>query len=279
MLYIPIILVVIVLVVWFRQYEKSFFNKPKDYPEFQQLNRVGKPIFIAFGDSLTQGNMSANWVNILKEKRPDIQFFNAGMNADLTETLLSRIHDITLCKPHYIHLLIGSNDLMATLDAARMKRYYDLGKITVDANFELFKQNYRKIVEILLEETEAKIFISSLPPITEDFTHLANKKADLYTETIKEIANEFGLPYLPFRENMKATMPEKSDQIEDYAQSVTLIRKAGFKKNILGQSWNEISRSRKAKYLTDNIHLNDDGAEILAKLIDIELIKFEKNGK
>ena len=77
MLYIPIILVVIVLVVWFRQYEKSFFNKPKDYPEFQQLNRVGKPIFIAFGDSLTQGNMSANWVNILKEKRPDIQFFNA----------------------------------------------------------------------------------------------------------------------------------------------------------------------------------------------------------
>ena len=105
------------------------------------------------------------------------------------------------------------------------------------------------------------------------------KKLDLYTETIKEIANEFGLQYLPFRENLKATMPEKSDQIEDYAQSVTLIRKAGLKKNILGQSWNEISRSRKAKYLTDNIHLNDDGAEILAKLIDIELIKFEKNGK
>lgn len=276
MLYIPIVLVIIVLVVWFRQYEKFFFNKPADYPEFEKLNREGKPIFIAFGDSLTQGNMSGNWVNMLKELHPEMQFLNAGMNADLTYTLLTRIQDITFCKPHFIHLLIGSNDLMATLDPSRMKRYYELGKITQDANFEGFKENYRQIIEILLEETDAKIMVSSLPPITEDFTYIANQKADQYSQIVQDLAQEFGLTYLPLRETFKEKMPEKSDQIEDYTQSVALIRKAGFKKNILGQSWNEISKARKAKYLTDNIHLNDDGAEILANLIDHEI---QKHGK
>lgn len=271
MLFIPILLVIIVLIVWFKQFEKSFFNKPPDYPEYSKLNREGKPIFIAFGDSLTQGNMSANWVNILKEKHPEIQFLNAGMNADLTYTLLTRIDEIIACQPHFISLIIGSNDLMATLTPARMKRYYGLGKITEDANYEGFVSNYREIIELLTTQTTAKIFVASLPPITEDFTYEGNLKADQYSETIKETAQEFGLKYIPFREKLKSNMPNKSDQIQDFTNSDNLIRMAGLKKIFLGKSWNEIAASRKAKYMTDNIHLNDDAAEILAEMIEAEI--------
>jgi lysophospholipase L1-like esterase len=267
MLYIPIILIIIVLIVWYKQFEKSFFDKPIDYPEFSKLNREGKPIFIAFGDSLTQGNMSANWVNMLKEKRADMQFLNAGMNADLSYTLLTRIDDIVACQPHYISLLIGSNDVMATLTPERMKRYYSLGKITEDANFEGFIQNYREILETLTTQTTAKIMVASIPPITEDFTFDGNIKADKYSAKIKEFAQEFGLIYLPFRETLKENMPTKSDQLNDFTNADNIIRKAALKKNFMGQSWNEIAAARKAKYMTDNIHLNDDAAEILAEMI------------
>lgn len=275
MLYIPVILVIVTLIVWYKQYEKSFFNKPPNYPDFSKINKVGKPVFIAFGDSLSQGNMSANWVNLLETKRPDLQVFNAGMNADLTDTLLTRIDDIIACKPQIISLLIGSNDVMATLSPARMARYYELGKITEDAYFEGFESNYRKIIEILLSETEAKILVVSLPPITEDFNFIGNQKADQYSETIKQIAAEYCLTYVPFREKLKENMPTSYGQIEDFENSVTLLRKAAVKKNFLGQTWNEISQSRKAKYMTDNIHLNDDAAEILAEMVEESLKKFE----
>ncbi len=273
MLFIPIILILVVLAVWFKQFEKSYFNKPPDYPEFSKLNRDGKPIFIAFGDSLTQGNMSANWVNILKEKRPDIQFLNAGMNADLTYTLLNRIDDIVACQPHIISLIIGSNDVMATLTPARMKRYYGLGKITEDANYEGFISNYREIIEILTSQTTAKIMVASLPPITEDFTFEGNIKADKYSETIKEFAHDYDLIYIPFREKLKENMSLKSDQIVDFNNADNIIRMTIFKRVILGQSWNEIAASRKAKYMTDNIHLNEGAAEILAKMINTEIAK------
>lgn len=267
MLYIPIILIFIVLIIWVKQFEKSYFNKPPDYPEFSKLNREGKPIFIAFGDSLSQANMSADWLNVLKEKRPDMQFLNAGMNADLTYTLLTRIDDVVATQPHFICLLIGSNDVMATLSKERMQVYKDLGKITEDANYEGFMDNYSEIISILKSQTSAQILVGSLPPITEDFTFEGNIKAEIYSTKINEIAQEYNLVYLPFREKLKENMTLKSDQIVDFKNTDNIIRKAIFKRAILKQSWNEISKSRNAKYMTDNIHLNEDAAEILANLI------------
>jgi lysophospholipase L1-like esterase len=264
---VPFIIIVIVLIVSYKQFEKSFFNKPINYPAFGKLNREGKPIFIGFGDSLTQGNMSADWIEILSKKRPDMQFLNAGMNADLTETLLTRIEDVVACQPHFISLIIGSNDVMATLSAERMKRYYSLGKITEEANYQVFTENYRNIIEVLTSQTSAKIIAASLPPITEDFTFEGNQKADQYSIFIKDIAQEFGLVYLPFREELKASMPLKSDQLIDFNNADNIIRKAIIKRRFLGQTWNEIANSRKAKYMTDNIHLNENAAEILAGLV------------
>jgi lysophospholipase L1-like esterase len=273
MLLIPIIIIAIVLIIWFKQYEKSFFNKPANYPIPFLSNDEKRPIFIAFGDSLTQGNMSGNWLEKFESRNKDLACYNAGMNADLTYTLLERIDEIIEAKPQIISLLIGSNDLMATMSEARMNRYYELKKITQDADYDGFKANYVKIIEILLAETNAKILCISLPPITEDFSHKGNLLADKYSQTIKEIAEEYDLNYIPFREKLKEIMPEKSSQLDDYDQSVSLLRIAAFKKNFLGQSWDEISKSRQAMYLTDNIHLNDTASEILAEMVNVEIKK------
>jgi lysophospholipase L1-like esterase len=278
MLFIPLILLFIVAIIWFKQYENSFFKKPKNYPDFTKINHQNKPIFIAFGDSLTQANMSADWLSIVEKKQPEIQFFNAGMNADLTDTLLTRIDEITECQPHFISLLIGSNDVMATTTEKRLKRYYDLGKIKQDPDFETFKANYYKIIQNLKSETTAKIMVVSIPPITENWLHEVNAKADKYANFIKEIASAEDLIYIPFREKLKSNMPEKSTQIDDYENSVALIRQAGFKRNFLGKSWNEIAHSRHAKYLTDNIHLNENAAEILAEMINKEINTIISNG-
>ncbi len=270
MLLLPVIIVVIVLIVWYKQYENSFFNKPKNYPFPENID---KPIFVAFGDSLTQANMSASWFDIVENINPNYKFYNAGMNADLSYTLLTRINDVIDCNPQVISILVGSNDVMATMSADRMKRYYDLKKISQEANFEGFVENYKSIIQILLSHTKAKILVVSLPPITEDWTHEGNLKGDEYSEVIKNIAIENNLIYIPFREELRKKMPEKSAQLDDFNDSVQLLRKSVLKKNFLGQSWNQISASRHAMFLTDNIHLNDTAAAILAELINKEIPK------
>jgi lysophospholipase L1-like esterase len=261
MLYIPIILLVIVLVVWYKQYEKAFYNKPDTYPNATKLN--GKPVFVAFGDSLTQGNMSANWVAKLANARPNLQVFNAGMNADLTYTLLNRIDDLLACQPQYISLWVGCNDVNATMAPARMQRYYALGKITQDADHEGFVKNYRELIEVLIANTTAKIAIVSIAPITEDWQHPANQKGDIYNETVKQLAAEYNLDYIPFRETLRNNMPQSNGQLSDYELGFPVIRRSCLKHYFLGKSWNEIATERKCMYLTDNIHLNDTAADIV----------------
>ncbi|MES2794963.1 MAG: SGNH/GDSL hydrolase family protein [Bacteroidota bacterium] len=269
---IPIVITILVMIVWYKQYEKSFFNKPPNYPDIAKINDENKPIFIGFGDSLTQANMSADWLKILEEKQPDFQYFNAGMNAELTSTLLERIEEVIACQPQIISLLVGINDVNATTSEKRMKRYYDLGKITQDADFDGFKANYLKIVEALRSQTNAQILLISLPPITEDWDFWVNKRCDEYNDFIKNLAEAEGLIYVPFRETLRTKMPLKSDQINDFEKTIDLIRWAGIQKNLMGRSWNEIAKNRKAQYLTDNIHLNTEAAEILANLVN-EAIK------
>ncbi len=267
MLYIPVLLLAVVLVVWFKQYQHSFYKKPSNYPTLQAAQQSTKPIFIAFGDSHTQANLGASWYDILEKNHPEFTFFNAGNNADLTETLLKRIDEVIECNPQIISILVGTNDVNATIGPARMQRYYQLGKITEDATEQNFINNYRSILERLKNETSAKIILISLPPITEDFGFEANLKADAYSAIIKALAEEFACYYVPFREKLKSTMPYQSSQLTDFDQGLWLINKAGIKKYFLGKSWNQIAAERKAMYLTDNIHFNDDAAAILAGLL------------
>jgi lysophospholipase L1-like esterase len=265
MLFIPFIILALVLVVWYKQWEKSFYQKPPNYPEPSQRN--GKPLFVGFGDSLTQGNIGANWLNVLAAQRPDIQFFNAGMNADLSYTLLTRIDDVIDCQPQYISLFVGCNDVNATMAPVRMQRYYELGKITQDANYEGFKENYKTILQRLSTETTAKILLISIAPITEHPQHAVNQKAELYNQVVKELAQEFGLIYIPFREQLWQQLPKAPSQIADYEVGFPLIRKAIIKHYLFQHSWNQISQRRHAQFLIDNIHLNNTAADILVQLI------------
>jgi lysophospholipase L1-like esterase len=274
MLLIPVIIILIVLYVWYKQFEKSFFNKPKNYPDISKINKENKPIFIGFGDSLTQANMGADWLKILEAKNHNYQFFNAGMNADLTYTLLHRIDDVIDCQPQIISLLIGTNDISATIGQGRIDRYIELNKITTEIpNFEDFNVNIENIIGQLKEKTNAQIMVISLPPITEDLSHWINIAADKYSETLKEIAQKEGLIYIPFRETIKKLLPEKASQIVNLDETVKLIQMAGIQKYVLGRSWNDISKNRHAMFLTDSLHLNDDAAAILANLVDHEIQK------
>ena len=131
------------------------------------------------GDSITHGQCSANYVdligNILKDPKKNVQIVNAGQNSICTWPVLhGRLKHIIRCKPDYISILIGSNDIKGIYRERWAKQSQLRWNIPEHLSFQNYRTNLRSIVEKLLDETNAKICVCTLPPMGEDLNCKAN---------------------------------------------------------------------------------------------------------
>ena len=140
---------------------------PNNFPneENRSLLVKNKKIIVCFGDSNTHGNVSYDWVSDLINDLPNFQTFNAGLNSDLSFSLLKRVEDVIACNPDFITILIGTNDINAAYAKKSLKRYISTGKISKNEipNLTTFEKNLTKIVEIFQLKTKAKIALMTLP--------------------------------------------------------------------------------------------------------------------
>jgi lysophospholipase L1-like esterase len=252
--------------LWLRH--KVLHHVPENYPAPSRVV-PGKAVVVCAGDSITHGNTGANFVAMLAQQRPDLQFFNAGRNADLTYTLLNRLDDVIGMRPDVVTVLIGTNDVQATMGQDKLEVYRQIGRIAPDVvpTFESFQANYQTIIRRLRSETHARIAVASLPIIGEDLAHEANRRADRYSLFIRELAEAEQLTYLPVREAMtaylrahKPTCPPKYD----YDQARLLLTYSVARHYLLGQSWDKICHSHGNQLTQDMLHFNSVGAGLIA---------------
>ncbi len=258
-------------------YQKVSKHIPENYPNAKNRQQIdpSKKVLVCFGDSNTHGNVSYNWVNDLSSQMPDYQVFNAGINSDLTYTLLHRIDDVIACKPDYITILIGTNDVNATMGIKMEKRYQQLGRISKDTspNFEDFKKNYTEIIQQLKQKTKAKIAIMSLPVMGEDLTHDANIQADKYSEFIRQLADSEQVSYLPVREKQKEVLLKNPQKLKhNFEETYKLLNFSVMRYYLLGQSWDEITAKHGFQLTPDNLHQNSVGGGIIRDLVKESII-------
>ncbi len=228
----------------------------------------GKPCLICAGDSLTHGNISANYVELLARQLPDWQVFNAGINSDLAETLLRRLDDVVAVKPNVVTVLIGTNDVNATLSRAALRSYHRHGKTTGQPDHGRFRRNLTDVVRRLKTETTARIALLSLPPMGEDLTHEANHRADFYSKLIREIAKTEGVTYLPLRERMTAELRlQPSRSAIRFEETISAVFVAALLRHVFGWSYDRIAARHDHRFLTDTLHLNSAGAALVAELV------------
>ena len=249
---------------WLRN--RILYHVPENYPDLTR-RQPGRPLVVCAGDSITHGNTGANYVALLTERRPDAQFFNAGRNADLTYTLLNRLDDVIRVAPDVVTVLIGTNDVNATMDEDRLREYRRINRIGPDVtpDFAQFQANCRQLVDRLTGETRARIALASLPVIGEDLHHEANRRADQYSAFIKELAGQRGVTYLPVREAMKAYLAQfPAGRRYHYEQARRLLTLSAARHYLLGESWDRIC-TRHGNVLTqDMLHFNSVGAALIA---------------
>ena len=253
-------------------YRKVSKHIPENYPNPQNRQQIdtSKKVLVCFGDSNTHGNVSYNWVNDLSSQLTDYQVFNAGINSDLTYTLLQRIDDVIACKPNFITILIGTNDVNSTMGKIMEKRYQDLGRVSKDTspNFEDFKKNYIEIIRQLKAKTQAKIAVMSLPVLGEDLAHEANQKADKYSEFVKQLATDEQLIYLPVREKQKEFLQNNPQPLKHtFEETYKLLNFSVINYYLLGKNWDEISTKHGFQLTPDNLHQNSIAGGMIRDLV------------
>jgi lysophospholipase L1-like esterase len=223
---------------------------------------------VCAGDSITQGAISVSYVEMLKRMRPDLEFVNAGVNSELAYNLAERLADIVACRPDYVTILIGTNDVNATLGFKNAFGYLAMNRLPEPPSAEFYRQNLTGIVRRLKAETRASIALASLPPLGEDLSHYANIRAEEYSRIIREIAAAEGAAYLPLNESMRAYLEKiPGRRPEPLSAAGKHMASAMRDHSFLGKSWDEISAANGYALLIDGIHLNTHGAAILASLI------------
>jgi len=73
-------------------------------------------VWVALGDSITHGRVSANYVELVAEQLgPGWAAVNAGINGELAWNLTQRLDPVVACRPDAVTVLIGTNDTTASM--------------------------------------------------------------------------------------------------------------------------------------------------------------------
>ncbi len=156
------------------------------------------------GDSITDaGRDKRNYYNlgygyplysaeIIRNAHPEIkfEFINLGISGNRTSQLFDRFYtDGISLQPDVISILIGINDI-----------WHRYGPELIETTDEQFALNYRKLLERIKAQTNAKIII--LSPYLLDADDKENMRNDLATilPIVRELAEEFADAYVPLDE-------------------------------------------------------------------------------
>lgn len=249
----------------------SRFVVPDNHPK-EFLKRGRKPetrkVVVCAGDSITHGFVSANYVDLLRARfAPEgYEFVNAGINGNLAYNVRQRLDDIIACKPDFVTLLVGTNDVNATLSDELEKMYRKQQGIPEKPTLDFYRQNVETIINRLQAETDAKIAIIGLPMLGEKLTSPTNAKIVEYNATLQAIAQAKNIPYLPLYEQLSSLIP--ADHVPPpYDGQLDLIMQATQKHYLWRKSWDAIASENGLIVVTDHIHLNDKGAKVIAELV------------
>lgn len=235
---------------------------------------------VCFGASLTAGRVSFNYLDLLgvRPSLADYHFVNCGVDGDLAWNGLQRLDQVIAEQPDAVTILIGTNDVNATLSERNRLRYREFNHLPIDPTLAWYEENLRAIVTRLQRETTARLALLSLAVIGEDLEHEANRKVELYNEVIRRVASEEKVDYLPFHERVVAYLREHEadrahlppmlayrDGLINVGNAVAL--------HANGLSWDEVSQRNGLLLTTDCLHLNSVSAGMIADLIERWLIR------
>ena len=252
---------------------------PKIYPNnFIHDTKDDRKIVVCRGDSLTHGRIGYNWVSKLEDEDKTRIFINAGINGDLAWNLYQRIEDVIKCNPDIITILIGTNDAMGSQSKKLGDDYIKMKKLPQHPSIDWYQENYDLIISKLIKDTNAKIYLITLPWIGEKEDEQIIDIVKNHNIVIEYLAKKHKLDSIPFFNKINSminlSFPKELSYQSKYMinyKRLLRITRAIVLHYIFGFTWNKISNKYRLKTLCDFIHLNENGGLLLKDLIQAQL--------
>jgi lysophospholipase L1-like esterase len=236
---------------------------------------------VCCGDSITHGNCSYDYVEEVRLGLLALQWpasgpaaiINAGINGDLAWNLLQRLDSVIACRPDYVTVLIGTNDINAIQTPALLKSFRKAkglpDEITPDQDWYL--ATMREILNRLKSQTEARIAVFTIPLIGERTEDDINKMVNRYNEGLIRLCSELKITVLELNEAQSAYLMDVKDHKTRKGYDVRRIERevklAPWIRFVLLWDWERISRAFGYHTLIDGVHMNRTGGQMAAELL------------
>jgi lysophospholipase L1-like esterase len=206
----------------------------------------------------------------LNSSQKVVDIINAGLNGDFVLNVLRRLDDAIKCKPDFVTIMIGNNDARAVFAPDVIDAFRKFKKVPLEPEYwtiQKYREDLTEIISRLKKDTNAKIAILSIPTIGENFNHPVFDLSLEFARTIKVVASETNVTYLPLSEKMVDYLKEhSSNEKYPYEEGMKMMIRALFA-HYFGRSWEKIARKNGCHLHVDHLHLNKTGASMVADLI------------
>ncbi len=274
-----LLIIVAVLIVWLVLRVQPLLG----HPHIERLDRFHsslaadrEKVVICLGDSLTQGNVSFDYVHALASRLEPWGYtvLNAGINGDLAWNILQRLDRVVASEPAFVVLLVGTNDACGSEDAQAASRYKKTKKLPQLPDEDFFFESYRDLLDGLESCASARVIPITLPPVGEQRGGAIDDVLGRFNQFIEAESERRGLACVPFGRSLRERL--LSDGFEDSPayqakNSRKFAMKSIFFKYVMGWSWDRISERHRMKLLSDLIHLNEASGSVLADLVESEI--------
>ena len=143
------------------------------------------------GDSITEGIIGIDYVDIIQQNFPEFQCINFGRGGDTISRIFTRLLKILKTPTEKYDIIIieaGHNDLF--LPYVKIKwNFTSIRKITPINKIKEFYDNGLKAISL---HTKAKIIVTTLSCLGEDINNPINQQRRLVNSQIKEVGSKHG---------------------------------------------------------------------------------------
>jgi lysophospholipase L1-like esterase len=176
-----------------------------------------------------------------------------------------RASEVIACRPDVVVVLVGTNDVLATLSPRHEASYRRLKRLPVTPTREGYREG---ITSSLVRETGARVALCSLPVLGEDLESRTNRAVASYCEVIREVAAAEGAAYLPVHEAMVDALRALGGAGRAYGGETWPMMAAAVRRYALGFDFDEIAAKNGYRLLTDGIHLSSRGARLVVDEVE-----------
>jgi len=238
-----------------------------DVSDYLSASPSGSSPVVVAGASIVRGRASVDFVQILRERFPARDFVNAGVNGNVAWELLQRIDQIIACRPAQVVILIGTNDVQATLTADATRQTRESKHLPEDPSLDWYAACMTEIVT-RLQAADVRVALCSLPPIGQDLAAPVNAAVRQANDALRGVCEATGATYLPVHEHLVDLLASQGATTGpawtgSWAPGVASL----VEHFVLGRSYDAIALARGWILSPDGVHMDSTGARVIADVV------------